>query len=481
MKETADLTLYKSIFDHAGEGIWVLDQQLNTLFINQAFKRIFIHSIKLDSNFSAFNLLPKSKNKQFYETIFENGKAENTPLVFLCKTAFEVELQITTHFVRFDKKTIIYVQRHISTSELENSRRIKDYLSLFEDSPIPIWDEDFSKVKSTLNQLQQQGICNFRKHFAENPQLVWDLADKIIINNINRAVIDLNEAQNKEEVLSKLASLQTEHTFDYFVRQFVAIAENRSTCEFDAILKTTKGNFRQVIFKWVVARGHETDYSRIFLTTTDYTKQIVQDNLALQQSNREKEILIKEIHHRVKNNFQIITSLIRLQNNSISNEELNAVLTVLLNRVFSMSSVHEILYQADNFETINLKDYLSQLVHLLIESLEVTCKIESEIIVDEISLSLEQASPFGLIINELITNSIKHGFDGFIHGKIYIHASKIDSYIKILIGDNGNGIQTKPATESSLGLTMVESLVNQLNGTLNLIPNNVGTHYELIF
>lgn len=203
--------------------------------------------------------------------------------------------------------------------------------------------------------------------------------------------------------------------------------------------------------------------------------------MALQQSNREKEILIKEIHHRVKNNFQIITSLIRLQNNSILNEELNAVLTVLLNRVFSMSSVHEILYQADNFETINLKDYLSQLVHLLIESLEVTCKIESEIIVDEISLSLEQASPFGLIINELITNSIKHGFDGCIHGKIYIHASKIDSYIKILIGDNGNGIQTKPATESSLGLTLVESLVNQLNGTLNLIPNNVGTHYELIF
>lgn len=287
--------------------------------------------------------------------------------------------------------------------------------------------------------------------------------------------------RSKEEVLSKIPHLRTKEFPKYIIKQVVALANDERICEFDAILKTVKGNIRHVLFKWTVVKGHEADYSRVYLTTTDLTNRIIEENIQLQQSNKEKEVLLREIHHRVKNNFQIISSLIRLQITNMQDVKLESALRILLNRIYSMSTVHEILYRSDKLELIKLDDYLAHLIRLLIDSLNVSCEIDVHLGTTSLEIPLDQASPFGLIINELITNSIKHGFSSMTEGRIYIQG-KINEHnqIEIEIGDNGSGITTQNESFDSLGLNLVESLVEQLNADLLRVEKSPGTHYKLI-
>jgi two-component system, sensor histidine kinase PdtaS len=204
---------------------------------------------------------------------------------------------------------------------------------------------------------------------------------------------------------------------------------------------------------------------------------------ALKASLKEKEVLIREIHHRVKNNMQIISSLLNLQKQYVHDEEAVDVLKESQNRVKSMAIIHEKLYKSRNFSEINFADYIQSLVDDLFYSYGVDSNlIKKNIALDDVMMGLETAIPCGLIISELVTNTLKYAFPNHSKGEFKIELHEIDGIYNLIIADDGVGIPENIDIDETdtLGLKLVNSLVNQLEGTLELIQDN-GTEFKLIF
>ncbi|MBN2410583.1 hypothetical protein JXQ31_02750 [candidate division KSB1 bacterium] len=197
----------------------------------------------------------------------------------------------------------------------------------------------------------------------------------------------------------------------------------------------------------------------------------------------EKEVLLKELHHRVKNNLQIIRSLINLQSKQINDQTALAAFDDISKRINSMALVHEKMYKSENFVNINFKEYIESMVKELFYSYEITGKISLDLSVQNILLGLDIAIPSGLIINELVTNALKHAFPNGRNGKIKIFLGKITTHEIILdVADNGIGIQSAidPYNPQTLGLTLINILTRQLNGRLE-IDRTAGSHFKIYF
>jgi two-component sensor histidine kinase len=203
----------------------------------------------------------------------------------------------------------------------------------------------------------------------------------------------------------------------------------------------------------------------------------------LRASLREKETLLREINHRVKNNLQIVSSLLNLQLQSITDEKARALLQESRNRIYSMATIHELLYRRSEMETVAVKDYIGEITRYLMEVYELsftTITIEKEI--DDIELDMDEAIPVGLIITELVSNSIKYAFPETQEGTIFISLKVHENSVELVVRDNGVGMpETVLAREGhSLGLLLVQALVDQLQGTFS-VDNRDGAYFSVVF
>ncbi len=202
----------------------------------------------------------------------------------------------------------------------------------------------------------------------------------------------------------------------------------------------------------------------------------------IKKSLDEKETLLREIHHRVKNNMQIISSLLNLQ---IRHEDLDETIGVLKEsqgRVKSMAIIHEKLYQSHSLNYINFKEYIQKLILDIFYSYGIKQdNIQFELNIDDIHLNIDTALPLGLIINEIITNCVKYAFPKD-KGKITIKLITKQEQLELTIVDNGKGIPEDIDIENSktLGLQLIQNLVNQLEGELKITTNH-GTSIKIIF
>lgn len=204
----------------------------------------------------------------------------------------------------------------------------------------------------------------------------------------------------------------------------------------------------------------------------------------LKNSINEKDLLIKEIHHRVKNNLQIISSLLELQEEYVKGEITAVnVLKESQNRVLSMATIHEMLYQSKELNHINFADYIKTLVTNLLDSYSKFDGVKSVIYVEETWLNIETAIPLGLIISELVSNSLKYAFPPGMPGKLTISLEGDDEGYELVISDDGVGFPEEldfRNVKSSLGLRLVNTLVRQLDGSIEL-DKSQGTKYTIKF
>jgi two-component sensor histidine kinase len=209
------------------------------------------------------------------------------------------------------------------------------------------------------------------------------------------------------------------------------------------------------------------------------TKQRIKRNKELKKSLVEKEVLFKEVHHRVKNNFQVISSLLNLHKNNIENEEVQDALSEAKDRVDSMALVHEKLYKSADLTQININEYIGQLTKHLIDSINSNVEINSEIKATNISMDIETAIPLGLILNELITNSIKYAFKQNGNNIIEIQLTKLENKIQVVYRDNGIGFPSDFDLDKveTLGLNLVQILVLQIHGEL-IMKNENGASFS---
>jgi two-component sensor histidine kinase len=211
---------------------------------------------------------------------------------------------------------------------------------------------------------------------------------------------------------------------------------------------------------------------RVFIRRKKYS-------LLLEKQNKEKEFLLKEIHHRVKNNLETISSLLSLQTAQIDNQEFQNIMADSQNRVHSMGMIHQNLYQGENMAAIEMKQYFRDLGGYIIDSFDATDRISFDCAMETFELDVDRAIPIGLIVNELITNSLKYAFPDNRNGKITISLTETDSHLFLKVCDDGVGFDGSTGIKGTgFGTQLVKLLTKQLDGNMALITSR-GT--EVIF
>jgi two-component system, sensor histidine kinase PdtaS len=202
----------------------------------------------------------------------------------------------------------------------------------------------------------------------------------------------------------------------------------------------------------------------------------------LEKLNNEKDVILKEMHHRVKNNLQIISSLIRLQIDE-GDGNINGVLDKTQSRIETIASIHESLYKHKNLALINVANYWEKLFNDCLNSLvNEPSNFKLDLDIDYLELPVDKMIPLGLLINEWITNSILHGFRGRNKGAIYLSLRLIKDKYLLVYKDDGVGLDAlKDDHELHFGHFLIDGFAEQLNGTVKNSESKIGVHYELEF
>lgn len=221
----------------------------------------------------------------------------------------------------------------------------------------------------------------------------------------------------------------------------------------------------------------------LFRSKTRSNEQLALQKGQIEQQNEQKEILLKEIHHRVKNNLQVISSLLSLQSNNIEDQTALSAVKEGQNRVKSIALIHQKLYQHEDISRVDFYEYVTELIYHLRSTFRTTSEVDIDVDTHDLTLDIDTAVPLGLIVNELVSNSFKYAFQGKEEGKIKIELSGTKDNrdrLHLSVADDGIGIPEGIDIENtdSLGLKLVRMLCTQLDGEMTY-SNGRGSRFDL--
>jgi PAS domain S-box-containing protein len=343
-------------------------------------------------------------------------------------------------------------------------------------------------IESVSREITERKKAEERfKQVAESAgEWIWEV-DRNGLYTYSNHVIEKILGYTPEEIVGK------KHYYDFFEPGIMKQIKKEA---FAAL--HTERPFKNVTYANIHKKGHvvflETSGTPVldemgnFLGYRGVDTDITERKLAeehLRKSLREKEILLRELHHRTKNNLQVISSLLDLHSINIEDKNILNIIKEVQHRIKSIALVHEKLYQAKDLSEVNLKDYITDFAHALMKSYEgIKERISLKVDVDNIFLSLDTITPCGMIISELVSNSLKYAFPSGRKGKITLECHPIDDgKVELRISDNGIGLpegldfrRTK-----SLGFKLICKLAeNQLGGTVEL-EKRKGTSFLIKF
>lgn len=291
----------------------------------------------------------------------------------------------------------------------------------------------------------------------------------------------LKDSLVNEKVISQMGELRIEFEVEQKQKE-VDFFKTLSKTRTNLALALTFGLSIIVILLLFLFRANQKRKAANALLI-EQNHELDQKNHIINESLIEKEMLMKEIHHRVKNNLQIISSIISLQRMRISNEEVSQIFDEMQRRILAISSIHQKLYQSESVSTISMKDYLEEVVdsiHMAFnnDSLNATY----EIAIQNVKLNIDAAVSLGLITNELTTNAYKYAFKPNNNNQILVSLRKLPGETILIIRDNGPGMEegVDIANSDSLGLRMVTLLTRQLKGKME-IKNDHGLLFHFTF
>ncbi len=336
---------------------------------------------------------------------------------------------------------------------------------------------DLKKREKELERSEQK----WQHLVEENPQPVYVTIDGEFVF-INEAGAELYGASSPEELIGR-------NVFEFSHPDYVEKVEERkyrleNDLPVDNIhehkILPMDGDTRYVEVNSIPVKyqGKQAIQTVLFDITDRKEKEAV-----IEASLKEKEVLLKEIHHRVKNNMAVISGLLELQAMNASDDELHDLLRESQLRIQSMAMVHEKLYQTESFSNLDFNEYVKQLVEIIERSVDVpTSDITVAFNLKQINLSITKAIPAALIINEVVVNCYKHAFPEDHAGQINIELRQEEENAHVAISDNGVGLPDDfdLQRQQSLGIKLIQTLSNQLEGTMSLQSEN-GTHFNITF
>lgn len=427
---------YRQIVETAAEGIWQLDHQEKTTFVNNKISTMLGYTIEEMIGKSIFKfmdleseIIAKAGIKLCYQ-----GINKQQDFKFKCKDGSDLWAIVSCSPIH--KQTGEYIGVLSMITDISKRKIAEKALSQSESTNRAIIDG----IPDLLLRVKRDGTClNFI--------LPKDSSAKNYIPIANH----LSELLTPEILQKQLDNIERALT-----TKEVQIYEHQ-------LRKHNKICYEEV-------RISPCDKNEVLIIVRDITQRKEAEE-KIHHALKEKEILLKEIHHRVKNNLHVIASLLHLQAHTIKDPNLLEIFNDSQNRIYTMALIHEQLYQSEDLRKVNLGEYIQRLIGNLCTSFMSSYKsIKLVVEAEPLSLNLETAIPCGLIINELVTNAYKHAFpnDQFGEVKVQLFQSE-NEQLNLIVADNGIGIMETVDWENptSLGLKLVQILAKQLKGNLD--------------
>jgi len=435
---------YRDLFENATDLIQSVDSEGKILFVNNSWKEALGYTDEEIKKINIFDIISPEKKAHCLEVfgkIFKGEKFDNIEVGFITKEGKEIiaEGNISVKYEDGKPKSTRGIFRNVTVNRIarnkliEKEERLSAIINNTKDLILSI-DENYNIIE------YNQAVEKLVKH-RYGKTVVPGMS---VFETINPEWIEPFTAIYKKVFKGKL------------YREVLTAEEQGATSYFESFYNPIKN-----------AEGKTTG---IAIFSQDITSREINERKVKLALN-EKEILLKEVHHRVKNNLQVVSSILNLQSAYIEDENILMLLSESQNRIKSMSFIHEALYQTKDFSSIDFKEYILNLSNNLIHSYQIYGDLVDLVLeVDKVLLNLDQAIPCGLIVNELFSNALKYAFEPNKKGSITIsltHNHKDE--IKLIIKDNGKGLPDNfdfRKTES-LGLQLVTTLVEQIDGTVN--------------
>ena len=349
-------------------------------------------------------------------------------------------------------------------------------------------------ASALMRKRVEQALCQsealYRTLSEAVPDLIWSCDNEGRFDFVNSRWVEYTGLTLEE--LNAGGSQQVNHPDEYpqLRQQWELAKQNGETFEAEFRYRRRDGIYRWFLARAVPLKDAEGNIVKWIGTSTDIHDR-KQAEEQLEASLQEKEALLKEVHHRVKNNLQVISSLLDLQSQRIREPQILDVFRNSQTRVRSMALIHEKLYQSENLSKVNLADYIESLAMYLIQSYAINPdKITLQLHLEPVALNLDTAIPCGLILNELVSNALKYAFPENTGGTLWIDLRRLRQGIpyeerdtfELIVGNDGLKLPEIPdfSTAKSLGFQLVNILVQQLRGQIE-VNQSQNTEFKLRF
>ncbi|MDK2939419.1 MAG: hypothetical protein PWQ51_1583 [Methanolobus sp.] len=455
---------FRTLFESLNDAIYLTDLQGNILEINEISCKRMGYSHDEFLSLTYMDIDASNRGKDFLTVLKELCKMKSNLLetIHMRKDGTVFPVELSSRMIRFDgHKAIITIARDISKRK-QSEKELKKYAEELEHS----------------NELKEEmeSIINNSPVIAFKWKTETDWPVEFVSRNITKlgyTVEDFTSNRLKyADIIHPDDSERTHlHISNYYMKK-------EAELNYEYRIYTKSGDI-----KWVDERTftRRDNYGRISLQgiILDITERKKVEEALIQAENIRK----KEIHHRVKNNLQVISSLLYLASDNFEQQDVIEAFLDSRNRVRSMALIHEELYQSKDMTSVDFSDYTKKLMNYLSRSCEdgkKDIKLVSKI--EGVYLNVDTAVPLGMIINELVSNSLKHAFSEMKEGEISVELNVIKNDFLLKIKDNGIGISPDIdfRNTESLGLQLVTTLVDQIDGTIEL--NSIhGTEFIINF
>ncbi len=497
------LKLFSEAVEEAPDGVQIVDLNGYVTYSNRAVEEMFgIPREELyRKHVNNMNADPEFAGKVILPSINETGRWVGE-LMVKHKDGHEFPILLNTSMVKDREGKPIAMMGIIRdiTERRRFEKALKEseerYRSLFENSPISLWEEDSSRVKKYIDSLRNKGITDFRTYFESHPEEVERCASMVKVVNVNNATLSLFRARNKEELLQGLNKIFTEHSYDIFREELLAISEGRTEFEGEDFVKTLTGDVLQIYLKWSVTPGYEGNYSRRNVSIIDITERKRTEEgmkkyaAKLEESNIMKELFIDIMHHDLMNPLATASGFAELikeegTGNRMYIETIEKNLFKAMDLIESATTFSRI----DSLERIDFVDMdLKEVIEGVIENLrpmaanagmEIECEITR-------SMPAKANKIIEEVFSNLISNAIKYAPDG---KRIIVKCEDRDPFWNIMIIDFGEGLKKTDKTiifdrfcrlektgikGSGLGLAIAKKIIELHKGGIGVEDNPQG-------
>jgi PAS domain S-box-containing protein len=448
---------YKSLADNTSDVVALFDREFNIEYISPSVNKVLGYDV---AHFVEFNALSRvhPDDHQILLDIFveiESGVNEFTREYRIYRADDQmIWIQTRTKVIRDDKGDVLNVLT--SSNDITSKKTAEELLkesndqlkSAVETADLGIWHANL-----------KNNIYNWNKEFCA----IFDLTQDDFHDNreVWRALIVEEDRDKTNEALNRLIK-----------------GEPVKELRFRILTRVNT-------LKHILASGYPTMDEKgepeSFIGILSDVSRLVKQEEITQRALDDKNTLFKELHHRIKNNLQLVSSIIHLESRRLNNEVVNRFVKETNSRLLSMAQIHEQLLKIEEVDQLNIATYLESLVKDLMKGYaDKETKYKIDLSIPSIQMHIDKVLAIGLIVNEALSNTIKYAYKDAKDGHVEIKMSEKKDRFHLLIGDSGVGMKDKQGNKDSLGIQLIFALVKQLDGRCELNTDN-GVSYQIEF